>query len=336
MPEPPLVVSLADEFRQEILAREAAAVQEMAQRWLRIEAAIEAEAVALAEEIAQAQAAGQTVKISKIKRLERYRRLLAQLESLLSDYNGYAAGKIDQTATQNATQGLNDAGLLLDTVISENGLVGVAFDRLGIEAAENIVSIARAGQPLNQILERSYPLAVDAITDRLVSGVALGINPRQVARRMVQEGLAQGLNHILLVARDQGNRSYRLAGWQQYQQSGVVESYTRLAAKQPGRTCLACIALDGKVYPVAELMELHPQDRCSMVPNVRGLPRVQFESGESFFRSLDREQQREWMGPERFELWRSGAFEFKEMAKIVDNRTWGPSAQVRPVKELGS
>lgn len=332
----PLVVSLANEFRQELLAREASAVAAMARRWLAIEAAIETEVLQLAEDLAAERDAGKSFSTWKLYRMLRYQRLLLQLQELLSAFNVRSEGEIGTTAAQNALQGLQDAITMIDAAIIDAGgqAVQVAFDRLGSEAAENIAALARAGQPLNRLLERSYPLAVEAITNQLISGTALGLNPREVARRVVQQGLADGLNHILLVARDQGIRSYRLAGWQQYQTSGVVESYTRLAAKQPGRTCLACLALDGTVWPTNRLMPLHPQDRCSMVPNIIGFARIGFDSGETYFRTLPRDEQLAWMGPERFALWDAGQFEFRQMAKVVENRTWGSSAQVRPLREL--
>jgi ADP-ribosyltransferase exoenzyme len=212
--------------------------------------------------------------------------------------------------------------------------VEIVFNRLGIEAAENIVAIARAGQPLNRILERSYPQAVEGITSRLVNLVAQGINPRTVARQVVAEGLSEGLNHILLVARDQGNRNYREGSRQQYQRSGVVNGYRRLAAKQPGRTCLACIALDGTVYPTDEFMPLHPQDRCVMVPIVEGFKPITWTAGETYFKSLPREVQADWLGPARWDLWKTGQFEFRQLATIQPNDTWGPGAQVTSVANL--
>lgn len=47
------------------------------------------------------------------------------------------------------------------------------------------------------------------IIRELVAGVALGLGPRQIARRMAQDGMTDALNHLLLVTRDQYNRSHR-------------------------------------------------------------------------------------------------------------------------------
>lgn len=342
----PLVVQLANEFREQLRAREAASVSEMARRWLAVEQALEQQVVALALELAAQREAGQAISRSKVFRLQRYQLLLLQVQDELRRFNAFAEGRIDMETLQNTVQGFQNAAELIGAAAlpqplpgggGQDGQVEITFNRLGIEAAETVAAIARAGQPLGRILERSYPLAVEALTNKLVNGIAQGINPREVARQAVAEGLSEGLNHILLVARDQGNRSYREASRQQYQQSGVVTGYMRLAAKGPkqiGRTCLACLALDGTVYKTDEFMAVHAGDRCSMVPIVAGFKPVTWQSGEAYFKSLPRDVQAEWMGPGRWELWKTGQFEFGRLAKIVENDTWGPSAQVRPVAEL--
>ncbi len=333
----PKVVTLAGEFRQQLIAGEQAAAREMARRWLPVEAALEAEIAGLAEQLAAQRQAGEPVSEARLFRLERYHRLLAQTQAQISRYGRWAAEQIDRGQQTAAGQGLAHAVELMGASLEyfgQNPAVALSFTRLGIEATENIAALARAGQPLNRLLEAAYPLSASGITQKLIEGVALGINPREVTRRIMREGLAQGLNHILLVSRDQHLRAYREATRQQYQHSRVVYGYRRLAAKQPGRTCLACIALDGTIYDTGELMALHPQDRCAMLPLLRGLAEIPLTQGEAYFKTLEPAVQRDWMGPERYELWRRGAVPFRRLVKIVENETWGPSAQVRPVSEL--
>jgi SPP1 gp7 family putative phage head morphogenesis protein len=150
----------------------------------------------------------------------------------------------------------------------------------------------------------------------------------------LREGwIGMSLQHVLLVARDQQNRAYRTASLQQYRQSGVVTGYRRLAAKND-RTCAACLALDGREYPTDELMPLHPQDRCTMVPTVRGLPPVPYETGETWFNRQSETVQRDILGPGRYEAWQAGRFAFADLASVRENDVWGASAQVTPLREL--
>lgn len=303
-------------------------------RWLQVEEALQDNIQTLVEKLAQS---GQPPTDAQLFRLRRFQELLAQTQAEITAFQRYAAGQIDEQQTAAAGQGLSDAVELLGATADyyeQNRAVVLSFNQLNVGAAENITALARAGKPLANLLEAAYPLAADGIAKQMVQGVALGINPREVTRRILRQGLAEGLNHILLVSRDQHLRAYREATRQQYQQSRVVSGYRRLAAKQPGRTCLACIALDGTIYDTGELMALHPQDRCTMLPLIRGFTEIPLTTGEDYFKTLDPEQQRDWMGPERYDLWQAGRVPFRRMVKIVENETWGPSAQVRPVKEL--
>jgi hypothetical protein len=331
----PLVVRLANEFRQQLVEREAASVAEMARRWLQVEEALQDSISSLVEQLAQS---GETPTEAQLFRLRRFQELLAQTQAEIRQYLKWAAGQIDEEQRDAAGQGMEDAlGLLGATAeyYGQNRAVVLSFDQLNIGAAENITALARTGKPLATLLEAAYPLAAEGIAKQMAQGVALGINPREVTRRILRQGLAEGLNHILLVSRDQHLRAYREATRQQYRQSRVVYGYRRLAAKQPGRTCLACLALDGTIYDTEELMALHPQDRCTMLPLLRGFAEIPLTTGEAYFRTLDTAVQRDWMGPERFELWQQGRFPFRRMVKIVENETWGPGAQVRPVREFG-
>jgi hypothetical protein len=208
-------------------------------------------------------------------RLQRMQELLAQTQEQISRFTRLAGNQLETLQTEAARQGLNNAMDLMEQAAGgEDVRLLLRLDRLNVEAAENIAALARGGRPLASLLERTYPAASAGMIEQLIRGVALGINPRETTRRILREGLAQGLNHVLLVTRDQQIRAYREASRQQYQNSRMVVRYRRLAAKQPGRTCLACLALDGTVYEKDELMPLHPQDRCVMIPIIRGVDEI--------------------------------------------------------------
>lgn len=272
----------------------------------------------------------------QLAQLQRYVRLLAQVQQQIEAFTGQTATPvIEQLRNDAALAGIENAIAMIDATISSAGagVIDLTFDRLNIEATQNIVAISGAGKPLGDLLQAAYPLAANGITNELVYGTAVGRNPRQTAQKIVNGGMAQALNHILLVARDQQNRAAREGTRQQYLKSGIVQQYRRRAAHQ-ARTCLACLALDGKVYDVAELMELHPQDRCSMIPIVPGFESAQGETGEQWFNRQSEAVQREMMGPGRYEAWKRGEFEFSQLATVKDNATWGPSAQVTTLKDL--
>jgi len=333
MPEQPKSVAAANEYRQEILDRDGAAILNMARRWLRVEDALRPNIEKLVEEIQSAIENGGEINRVTLLRLNRYQILTGQLTAEINRFNLYADGVID-SLQGNAIQfaGTTAADLILSTA-ADVGAIGITFDRLSVEATENIVAIARAGQPLQNLLELNYPTAVNAISDRLIAGVALGVNPRDVARDIMKNQLSQAYRHTVLVARDQHLRAYRTATQQAYQSSGVVRRYRRLAAKN-SRTCLACLALDGEIFDLNELMPLHPQDRCTMLPILAEFSPVNFQTGAAWFKRQPAAFQRKALGPGRYKLWQNGGFTFKQLVTVKPNETWGPSAAVTSLRDL--
>ena len=212
------------------------------------------------------------------------------------------------------------------------GKVGAYFDLLPIEAVDAMIGYGGNGTPLNKLLVQDYPQSAIELTQALIDGTAKGINPRQVARNM-SDAMAGNLNRALVIARSEQLRPFRQASRQQMIESGVVEGYIRRCALNL-HTCEACLAMDGNEYSTDELMEVHPCDRCFMQPKIKGLIPIQVETGEQWFSRQSESAQREILGAGKFDAWRSGQFEFKQLASRYVDSEWGPSIRVTPLSEL--
>jgi len=332
-PHEPLVVRIAREFQRDLRNRQAQQVQAMARRWLMVENRLRQDIIALAAEIARRHAAGEVITLGKLYQIERYQALLAQVQSEIAQYSVYALRAIDAEQRVLAIAGLQDGiAAIQASMFDAWGTIGIEFNRINYSAVEKIVAAARAGQPLNVILERAYPITAQAISDRLVQATALGWSPRKTAQSIINEGLAPGLDHILLVARDQEIRAYREASRESYQEAGV-QKYMRISAHDE-RVCEACIALDGTEYATDELMELHPQDRCAIVPVLPGVDMPEYPTGKDWFDTQTDDMQRSILGPGKYEAYQAGEFEFAQLATPTYSPTWGPGLEVTPLKEL--
>lgn len=326
--ELPEVVRVAEQFKNDLESSLDGPIKEMIARWGSVEDALNEMIIALSEELASIRERGQTVNRSLLLSLGRYKTLLSQIQVEVERYQSrIVANELVAIYAASHRQARANALRLLSLVAGV-----VSPFATSTAPVEKIIALAQAGQPLNRVLERSFPLAVERLTDLLIRGTALGFNPRKTARIAARDGLSSGLNHFLLVARDQQIRAYREASRDTYQASSVVYGYKRLATKDK-RTCLACLALDGKIYKTSELMPLHPQDRCTMVPLVKGAPIPTWETGAEWFASLSETEQKKMMGQSRFDLYQSGV-PFDDMVTVVKNDVWGPSAKVTPLYQL--
>lgn len=324
MTTPAEVLQTAALFRRALRAGEQSAVAAMLQTWRGVESRLLADMEALVASLE----GGRPLTRRELLQLQRFQSLLAQTTQQLRALERVAAGIIEAGQIQAATQGIAAATTMIETV----GL-GVAFNRLPVTAVANLVSLARNGRPLAALLRPMYGLATEGILRELVNGLALGNGPRQVARRMVDAGLSDGLNHLLLVTRDQYNRAHRAAGLETYRNSGVVLGWVRLSARD-ARVCPACMALDGSEHATDEGIDTHPQCRCTTVPQVRGARPLQLGTGLEWFERQSPGVQRGILGPGVYDHWRETGFDLREIVAFRESETWGRSPVVRPLREL--
>ncbi len=334
MPDPRVVVVMR-EFKLRLLAQEQAQMQEMARRWLETEQRLEAQIQDLAQQLADMRAAGEPVASWRVYQLDRYRSLLAQGREEFRRYASYAADRIERGQEELGALGLANASEAIQASYSPYG-VAVMFNRLPVDAIEYMVGNSANGAPLGDLLrERMVGSSIEVwqrLTQTLVDGTTLGWNPRKTAR-MMRDNLAGGLDKALEIARSEQLRVYRAASSQQYQASGVVEKQKRLC-DHSGRVCAACLADEGREYPLDAPISDHPSGRCTGVPVVIGMPAVQWTQGEDWLKTQDAEVQRQILGPKRYELWQTGQLDFGAIASHTYDDTWGWSLGVTPLREL--
>lgn len=334
-PPYPLVVRQMVQFKAALFAAEAAQVAEMAGRWLEIESQLQGAFDALALEIQIMIERGESVKPWKIARMERYRALLTQVQDQLEAYTDYSETRIKQGQLDWIVRGLKDAVEAIRGYFTTYGKIAGAFDLLPVAAIEQMVGLAGDGSPLRALLVKSWPDAIDGLTNALIDAIALGKNPRDTARAM-REGFGVGFDRSLRIARTEQLRAYREANRQQYQASGLVEGYKRLSGRDT-RVCAGCLMVDnGQIYPLDYTFEAHPQCRCTLVPVVTGLPVVTWQDGASWFMAQTPADQKTILGPGRFEAWQAGEFELQDVVRRDWDETWGGSIVPKTLAELTS
>lgn len=325
------VISQMQGFKAALLAREAQQMELMAQRWLQLEGRLIDAIELLARQMAEQKANGVAVTQGQLFRLGRYQALLAQIATEWGNYADFAEAQIVAGQGRFAALAVDHAVQLMETQAPG---IAATFVRLPREAFEMGVGLLGDGSPLRSLLLNAATQAgaVDGLTSTLLANTALGINPRKTARAMADK-LAGGLNQALTIARSEQLRIYRETSRQQWQQSGLVEGYYRLATRDD-RTCPACLARDGEFIPLGVAMAEHPNGRCGQVPKVAGVAAPQWLKGPEWFKQLPAASQREMLGRARFDAYLNGDFAFSDLATVQTGGQWGGTIQVTPVREL--
>lgn len=321
----PSIFTTISDYQARLDAREAAAINHLIEMWERIEGDIVADLESL---ITSLEARGEGITETALLRMERYRRLLTQLDDLYSQLAEEGLVEIRRSMIDAAGLGEIMAQAVLAGITGE----GRAFGRLPVEALTQLTALTQPGGPLRKILEDAYPLAANALTKQLISNVGRGKNPRSILAFARKQGLVAGLDHILLVSRDQSVRAFRQASQASYANDPNVIGYKRMAARQT-RTCPMCLALDGTLYPTDELMPVHPQDRCTMIPVLRGFPATNWKSGRTWFNEQTPAIQQKMLGPERYRLFKQGT-PLTDFVTTGNHETWGPSLKLRPLDRM--
>jgi SPP1 gp7 family putative phage head morphogenesis protein len=319
------------EHKEAILAGEDRAMREMAREWLRLEQKLEAGMAELARELADSAAAGQIPTEAQIVRMERYRRLLAELRTESGEYLKWSDDYITKYQAQLAERGLADAAAAIRAAQADAGGVGAYFDVLNVKAVENMIGLAGDGAPLTKYLRQIFGDASAGMLQALVDGVALGMHPTKVAQLM-RNGLGIGLQTAMNTARTESLRAYRQASLMQYRESGVVGGYKRLSAHDE-RVCAGCLMMDGTLMETLDEFEEHNQGRCTAVPVIAGMAAPQWQNGRDWFTEQSEEVQASILGSGRFEAWQNGA-SLESMVKRVEDPTWGGAFVPTPVGEL--
>lgn len=325
----PTVVATIQGFRAQLLNREQAAMQEAARRWLQVEQALDAQIEATTLQLIN----NGDFTISQAMHSRRWLSLMDQTRDELRKYRDYMEPRITNGQRTLATQAIGHSAAAINAVATEAQIV-VPFNRLPVSAVESMIGLAGDGSPLRDVLQDACSAGADAMGQQLVNGVALGLNPREVARRAMRLGLGQSFTRMLVISRTEQLRVYRTATLASYANSRVVVGYKRISARDR-RTCVACLFADGQQYPIEHGFDEHPAGRCSMIPVLANVPPVRFEDGQSWFRSQPEAVQREMLGAGRFDLWRRGEASLSDMVSRDWSDTWGGSLRVTRVRDLG-
>lgn len=314
-------------FRAQLEARDEAALRTLARRWAQLERRLEAAIEALTEEAVRRQATGEAISRHMMYQWGRYQRLLEQLQAETGRFGDEASRLIAAEQQAQALLGLQHGAALVWAM--EPGAMGL-FDVLPVEALRYMIGYVADGSPLRTYLTRVYPQAAEAMMDALVDGLGLGWGAKKIAREMRQRA-AVGLRTAMNSARTEPLRVYRQASLTQYQASGLVEGYVRLAAKST-RTCAACLFTDGKWFPLSTPFAEHNQGRCTPIPAIRGQGSgVSWATGTEWFTSQAPGVQRQILGPGLYDAWKAGKIGLSEIPVLHEDLTWGNAWQVGKV-----
>lgn len=110
-----------------------------------------------------------------------------------------------------------------------------------------------------------------AISRELAEGFTLGLNPREIARRLNERVDAIGIRRARLLARTEVIRAHHMANMMEYEAAGIdgVTILAEWSTAGDGRVCEICMPLEGRIFTLDEVKPMiprHPNCRCVALP----------------------------------------------------------------------
>jgi hypothetical protein len=270
------------------------------------------------------------VKAWKKARLRRLKDLKRQIEWEVNRFAAFLEGDLRDSVLNSIELGNQYSQAIARAIVPG---VRIRWNKLPVEAIETLLGFFAEGSTLRESLNTLGPGVAQVVEDKLLKSLTIGMHPRRIAAEL-RGAVGQGLTWALRTSRTTQLYAYREATRANYVANGdVVQGWRWLAAKDR-RTCLACLAMDGREFPLSQPLEDHWNGRCTMVPVLIGMERVQFETGREWFEKQPEVVQRAMMGKARWKAWRDGKFEFDQLAVRKLDKAWGHMQSEATLKEL--
>ena len=331
MPEPkPEVLQVTEQYRAALRAREAQAVRQLAIAYAQVARQLAIETVKLSAKVEKMRAAGLEVSAWRIAEMERYREVMAQVEQQLVALGAEGARMIDDLRREAVLTGVDMAEAQVLALIPPS--VSISFNRLSIAAIETMTGFLAQGAPLARLLEELGSVIARQIGDLLLNGLALGWNPRVVAR-LIRRQTGMALTRALRIARTEQLRAWRISSIQGYRDQGSLIKGYRRHAQADDRTCIACLLLDGTFYELQENFTDHIQGRCAILPVTRswqelgfaGIPDTnpEWQAGRDWFLEQNEGVQQGIIGAPLYTAWQDRRISLDDMMTLHSSAIWG-------------
>lgn len=182
----------------------------------------------------------------------------------------------------------------------------------------------------------------------LVRGVAVGESPREAAAEMLRRlrGVFDlGQTRALVIARTEMLDAHRAAGLASDLANRSVLSKWQWVTTLDARTCIGCLAMHGREYPVDTPGPLgHQQCRCVRVPVTKSWAELGFTGIEeppsllpdarAWFDTLPPATQERIAGRQRLALYLDGHVSWEDLATRRTNPGWRDSFVPTPLSRL--
>lgn len=319
-------------FRQRLIQRDERSIKEVLQAYRLIEDELKKHLRVLLTEIDDSIKRGET-NIVKILRIKRIKKLLDELNTVIESF-GEPVEKIvireQIAAIAEAITETQALGKIQGTNINA---------RLPKRAIENAVGMMGDGSPVLDYFKTTItPEVAETLRKELIKAAALGTNYNQISRKLLQTAQISK-QRAMMITRTEVNRLRRETTRQIYERNSKhIEAWEWLAVKS-AKTCILCLAMDGKIFELKKPFPQHINCRCRMIPVLKGKLRQPRLLGAEWFEQQPADIKENLLGIDAFAEWersrraKGRALQLRHFVTEKFNKRFGWSIARRPLIE---
>lgn len=331
------IVNAADRFNRRIDRQDTESLRRLAAAYANVVRGVSRRLADAEAEIVRLQSEGKEVRPYRLNDLERYRILILDAATRFHEFGVVLGDEVNRNVRATVAEAEATAQRQLRTAYPRGSEYGVEFHRLPHEAMDRLVGALSDDSPLRSRIDSFGEWGASRIEQSLIQSLARGINPR-VAFNKIRSELDFGLTRAATILRTESMRAAREGSRAIYQENNHLVNGWVWHSATDVRTCAACWAMHGTVFPLDTPMGSHPNCRCSMIPQTKtwdelGFPgveetRLEVPSGEWLFRSLSDADKRRILGRRMFDAYRSGDVKLSDVVRTTTTPEWGVTRTV--------
>lgn len=208
--------------------------------------------------------------------------------------------------------------------------IDIAADwvRLDEMAVRELVNTLNDGTPMSRWLRGLGPETAKAVEETIERAIAEHVNVGDLGRELAkQTELAE--RRAMLITRESTFAVQRRATDQAYQANRRILRGKMRIERLDEKTCRACVALNGTIYPVDQIIPTHVGCRMTIAPVPRGgIGLQEIEDGDEWLRGQSETLQRRTIGSEEgWQAWTNGDVDLIDFVETYETE-WGPQTRI--------
>jgi len=276
-----------------------------------------------------ARANGTEVNPDWLRRQQRYIDLIAQADARFRQVSDDGLGILEQTQLEASERGTTAGQDLLKAAG-----IDVEFGQsINAPASERLTMALDPDSPLRELMDGYGTMSRDILVDELMSGMGRGASAGAIIANTRRRLNGQVIPRLETLVRTEMMRAYRGALFDQY--ADHVSQWEWMAAQQM-RTCKACLAMDGKRFPMTvRFMPSHVNCRCIPTPVPEMLDEMlggRAETGAEWLARQPDADQRAYLGA-GYGPYKAGELELDDYIGFSSSPKWGESIRAKSTKQ---